>query len=121
MLPKKRLISVTILLLMFPLTSVYTAETVLSAKELPEPLTLEIALKLIDLQHPDLRNVDADLQIANSNLQRALSVNDLNIKLKADARWIEPSKLALNKKNEETGLRFRRKTAGVFGKNHQDC
>ncbi|MDH5601568.1 MAG: hypothetical protein OEY78_09720, partial [Gammaproteobacteria bacterium] len=93
MLSQKRLISVSILLLMLPLAPAHAAETALSSKELPEPLTLQAALSLIDLQHPDLRSVDADLQIANSALQQALSVNDLNIKLKADARWIEPSAL----------------------------
>jgi len=117
MLSQKRLISVSILLLMLPLAPAHAAETALSSKELPEPLTLQAALSLIDLQHPDLRSVDADLQIANSALQQALSVNDLNIKLKADARWIEPSVLAPNQSGEDHRLRLSaNKTLYDFGR-----
>lgn len=101
MLLKKRLISVTLMLLMFPLTSAYTAETAHSSKDLPEPLTLEVALSLVDFEHPDLRYVDADVQLAESALQKALSANDLSISLKADARWIDPSVLAPNQSGED--------------------
>ena len=89
------------ILLVLPLTSVYTAENILKSESLPEPLTLELALSLIDEQHPDLRYVNADLQSSRSNLQQVLSKNDLAVNLKASARWIEPSILATNQSNED--------------------
>lgn len=110
-------ISVATTLLMFPLTSAYTADAALSSKELPEPLTLDLALDLIDQLHPDLRYVDADLKSAESDLQQTLSNNDLTIKLKADARWIEPSILAANQSNEDHRLGlYVNKTLYDFGR-----
>lgn len=114
-------ISVAVTLLMFPLTSAYTADAAVElkavSKALPEPLTLDVALSLIDQQHPNLRYVDADLQSARSNLQQTLSNNDLTIRLKADARWIEPSSLAPNQSNEDhlLGL-YVNKTIYDFGR-----
>ena len=110
-------ISVAVTLLMFPLTSAYTADTAIDSKALPEPLTLDVALSLIDQQHPDLQYVDADLQSARSNLQQTLSNNDLTIRLKADARWIEPSSLAPNQSNEDHRLGlYVNKTLYDFGR-----
>ena len=86
-------------------------------KPLPEPLTLDLALSLIDQLHPDLRYVNADLQNAQSNLQQALSNNDLTANLKAKARWIEPSVLATNQTNEDHRLGiFVNKTLYDFGR-----
>ena len=110
-------IFVTSTLLMLPLTSAYTAERTLSEKELPEPLTLDLALSLIDQQHPNLRNIDADLKNAESDLQQTLSNNDLSIKLQADARWIEPSALAPDQSNEDHQLGiYVNKTLYDFGR-----
>lgn len=110
-------IFVTTTLLMLPLTSAYTAERTLSEKELPEPLTLDLALSLIDQQHPNLRNIDADLKNAESDLQQTLSNNDLSIKLQADARWIEPSALAPDQSNEDHQLGiYVNKTLYDFGR-----
>lgn len=110
-------IFVTTTLLMLPLASAYTAERTLSEKELPEPLTLDLALSLIDQQHPNLRNIDADLKNAESDLQQTLSNNDLSIKLQADARWIEPSALAPNQSNEDHQLGiYVNKTLYDFGR-----
>ena len=105
----------TVILLMFPLTSAYTADA--KSESLPEPLTLETALDLIDQQHPDLRFINADLQSSRSDLQQALSNNDLNISLKANARWIGPSALATNQTKEDhrVGL-FVNKTLYDFGR-----
>jgi len=110
-------ISVTVALLMLPITSANTAEKTLSSKELPEPLTLELALKLIDSKHPDLRFAHADLQSAESNLLLASSNNDLSINFKADARWIEPSTLAPNQSDEDHRLGlYVNKTLYDFGR-----
>ena len=107
--------SATVILLMFPLTLAYTAEA--KSESLPEPLTLEIALDLIDQQHPDLRFINADLQTSRSNLQQALSNNDLNVSLEATAGWIEPSDLSSYQTNEDhrVGL-FVNKTLYDFGR-----
>lgn len=104
-----------VILLMFPLTSAYTAEA--KSESLPEPLTLEIALGLIDQQHPDLRFINADLQTSRSNLQQTLSNNDLNVSLKAIAGWIEPSIVSAYQTNEDhrVGL-FVNKTLYDFGR-----
>lgn len=84
---------------------------------LPEPLTLDIALNLIDQQHPDLRYINADLQSSRSNLQQVLSTNDLNINLKATARWIAPPDISVNQTKEDhrVGL-FVNKTLHDFGR-----
>lgn len=104
-----------VILLMFPLTSAYTAEA--KSESLPEPLTLENALGLIDQQHPDLRFINADLQTSRSELQQALSNNDLNVSLKATAGWIEPSIVSAYQTNEDhrVGL-FVNKTLYDFGR-----
>ena len=110
-------ISIVVTSLLLPLTSAYTADTIHESESLPEPLTLELALSLIDQQHPDLRYADADLKSADSNLQQSLSNNDLTISLKADARWIEPSVLATNQSNEDHRLGFLvNKTLYDFGR-----
>ena len=111
----KHLIPASLMLLMLPITSTYTAEQNLGL--LPEPLTLDLALSLIDQQHPNLRIANADLKFSNSSLQQALSTNDLIISIKADARWIEPSALASNQSNEDhrAGL-FINKTLYDFGR-----
>lgn len=111
------LISMAATLLVLPFTPAYTAETTFKPELLPEPLTLDLALSLIDQQHPDLRYVDAGLQSAHSNLQQALSNNDLIISLKANARWIEPSTVATNQSNEDHRLVFfANKTLYDFGR-----
>ena len=118
MLLNKPSISAAVILLMFPLTSLYATEATLKSESLPEPLTLELALSLIDQQHPDLRFVEAGLQGAQSNLQQTLSNNDLSINLKADARWIEPSVLSTNQKQEDHRLGlYVNKTLYDFGRN----
>ena len=91
-----------VLLLVFPLTAIYADET--KTDLLPEPLTLDIALNLIDQQHPDLRFVHAGLQTSRSNLQQILSTNDLNINLQATARWIDPSDVSINQTKEDHRL-----------------
>lgn len=110
-------ISVAVTLLMLPITSANAADETLSSKELPEPLTLDLALSLIDSKHPDLRFADAELQSAESNLLLTSSNNDLSINFKADARWIEPSTLAPNQSKEDHRLGiYVNKTLYDFGR-----
>ncbi len=118
MLLNKLLIFLAIIILqVFPAISAYTAEATTESELLPEPLTLDLALSLIDKQHPDLRNIAADLQNARSGLDQATSNNDLQVNIKATARWIEPSLLATNQSNEDHRLGlFVNKTLYDFGR-----
>ncbi len=93
-----------ITLLMFILMPTYAAEKTVKSESLPEPLTLKLALKLIDQQHPDLRYANASLKNARSELQRKLANNDLTINLRAEAKWIAPSAIAMNQSTEEQRL-----------------
>ena len=118
MLLNKSSISISILLMMTPLISINATEATLKSESLPEPLTLDLALSLIDQQHPDLRVVEADLKSAQSILEQSLSGNDLNISVKANARWIEPSVLSTNQKKEDHRLGiYVNKTLYDFGRN----
>lgn len=104
-----------IIVLMFSQTS--AAEPVTKIDTLPEPLTLDFALTLVDQQHPNLRLADAEKRIAESALLQASSADDLSINLKATAGWIEPSILASNKSNEDHRLGlFVNKTLYDFGR-----
>lgn len=108
----------TTMLLMFPLSFTYSAESSLKSDSLPEPLTLDLALSLIDQQHPDLLYVDANLKNSQSTLQQVRSNNDLSVNLKADVRWIEPAEEATNQSNNDHRLGFFiNKTLYDFGRN----
>lgn len=103
------------LLLMFSLTS--TAEPIAKTDPLPEPLTLDVALSLVDQQHPNLRLAEAEKHLAESALQQANTSDDLSVNLKATASWIEPSILASNQSNEDHRLGlFVNKTLYDFGR-----
>ncbi len=94
--------AITLLLLAF--TSVSAEDSKVKADILPEPLTLDLALSLIDQQHPDLRYIEADLRSARSDLQEKQSLNDLTVNLRAESRWIRPSAIAMNQSTEEQRL-----------------
>ena len=108
---------VIVTFLIFSLTAACADEPTLKAKTLPEPLTLDLALSLIEQDHPNLRFANAGLQLSNSNLEQAISNNDLSINLRASGRWIEPSVLASNQEKEDhrAGI-FVNKTLYDFGR-----
>ena len=97
-------ISIAMMLLMFSSASIVVAEPKIKADSLPEPLTLELALNLVDQQHPDLRYIDADIRNAQSDLQEKEASNDLTINLRAESKWIRPSAIAMNQSTEEQRL-----------------
>lgn len=104
-----------IVCLVFPFLSVNAAED--SSRVMPEPLTLELALSLIDQQHPDLRQLEAEAQSAQSDYLKAQANDDFSVNLKADARWVEPSKLSPNQSQEDHRLGlFVNKTLYDFGR-----
>lgn len=96
--------SVLTILLLLPFVFATAEEAKTTAVDLPEPLTLDLALSLIDQQHPDLRYVSADLQYANSILQEKSSTNNLSVNLRAESKWIAPSAIAMNQSTEEQRL-----------------
>jgi len=74
------------------------------AETLPEPLTLEYALSMADRYHPDLAIVEADVQQAQANVLHADASDDLDIRLRARAQWIEPAKYTLFRETEDHQL-----------------
>jgi outer membrane protein TolC len=59
--------------------------------ELPQPLTLEHALSLADLEHPSLQAADARVAQARSELERVDSLDNWRVDLELAGRYIEPS------------------------------
>jgi len=92
------------ILLLLPFVFATAEEAKTTPVDLPEPLTLDLALSLIDQQHPDLRYANADLQYANSILQEKSSTNNLSVNLRAESKWIGPSAIAMNQSTEEQRL-----------------
>lgn len=66
--------------------SVHGVET----EPLPEPLTLEYALSLIDEGHPDLLVEQAEQASLAAQLQGIDASNALNISVEGRARWVDP-------------------------------
>lgn len=112
----KRSVFSCILLLLCSVSS--AAEPVAKTNALPEPLTLDVALSLIDQQHPNLLLREAEKQLAESALQQANASDDLSINLQASGRWVEPSRLSPNQSNEDHRLGlFANKILYDFGRN----
>lgn len=88
-----------------------------STNSLPEPLTLELALKLVDQQHPNLRAANAAIDSARAGLQQAESNDDFTASLNAEARWIKPATISPDQQNEDHRLEFSiNKTLYDFGR-----
>jgi outer membrane protein TolC len=62
-----------------------------AAAELPQPLTLEHALSLADLEHPSLQAADARVAQARSELERVDALDNWRVDLELAGRYIEPS------------------------------
>ena len=76
--------------LFISLSAVVVAEQQ-EAPGLPEPLTLEYALSLVDEMTPEMQQHQASLMAAEASLQSAESLNGFNAYVEATARWIEPA------------------------------
>lgn len=61
-----------------------------AAEPLPEPLTLEYALSLVDEGHPDLLAEQAEQARLSAQLQGVDARNALDISVEGRARWVEP-------------------------------
>lgn len=108
-----------IALLLLKLTMLMWSVTLVAAESrpLPEPLTLEAALELIDKQHPNLLLADSELQLAQSQLQQAQAGNDMTASLNAQLRWVDPPAIAPDQGNDDHQIGIRvRKTLYDFGR-----
>lgn len=61
-----------------------------AVESLPEPLTLEYALSLVDEGHPDLLAEQAELAQLKAQLQGVDARNAVDISLEGRARWVDP-------------------------------
>jgi len=74
------------------------------AETLPEPLTLEYALSLADRYHPDLAIVEADVQQAQADVFQTEASDDLDIRIQAQAQWIEPAEKSFDQNSDDHKL-----------------
>lgn len=75
---------------------------------LPDPLTLDFAISLAkDENHPDIIDAQAMRELAVSEISQAESNLALQAELELEAAYIEPSRLALNKKNQDHSASLR--------------
>ena len=91
------------------IVSILTCFTNLSFAEekpesLPDPLTLEYALSLADRYHPVLAIAEADVQQAQANVMQTDASDDLDIRIQAQAQWIEPAELAFDQDSDNHRL-----------------
>ncbi|MGM0594785.1 MAG: TolC family protein [Pseudomonadota bacterium] len=81
-----------LLALMLPLAGVRAEQE--APEPLPDPLTLEHALSLVDEMHPQLLAQQALQDRARAQAQQAESQMGLSVTLEGRARWVQPSDVA---------------------------
>lgn len=98
-----RVICVAILLV--GITSISSAaEQKQPADALPEPLTLEYALSLVDEATPDIEQLQADIMAAEAGVLDAESATGFNAYIEARAQWVEPADVVSAQGNEDHRL-----------------
>ncbi|MDH5180390.1 MAG: TolC family protein [Gammaproteobacteria bacterium] len=85
-------------LFVLPAAALQAGET---ADKLPEPLTLEYALKLADEQTPELQRYQSDIDNAQADLRAAESLSGFKSSIEAQARWVEPADVVVGLGNED--------------------
>lgn len=70
--------------------------------DLPEPLTLEYALGLVEEMHPDMLLARARLNSAHAGRMEAESSYGLKASIQARARWVDPSDTAINRSHDDS-------------------
>jgi outer membrane protein TolC len=104
--------------LLFLISSVIFAADKIDPPLLPDPLTLEHALSLIDRSHPDIALAMAQRSLAEADLVVEDSSTDLYAGIEAAARIIEPSRLAFDQSNQDHEISFIvRKRLYDYGRN----
>ncbi|MCW9013319.1 MAG: TolC family protein [Gammaproteobacteria bacterium] len=97
------------------------AQSLLAEQRLPEPLTLEHALSLAeDVEHHQLIEANAMLELANSELKRAVSSYALQADIELQAAAIDPSPIAFDQSSNDSYARLRvRKPLYDFGQTRE--
>ena len=73
-----------------------------AATELPEKVSFELAMKLVDeSKHTEALLINADYEAASSDLLAITGLNDFNLDLTALAQYIEPSLVVTNEVNDD--------------------
>ena len=84
---------------------------------LPQPLTLDYALSLVDSAHPSMQQVRAAQQAAEARLKSSEAQDDLSVSLEARARWVQPpSSMSDEVTDDHKGSLFVRKSLYDFGR-----
>jgi len=78
----------------------------LPAAPLPDPLTLEDALRLAGDNHPSLALSQAALDKAEAGAERTAAQNDVDIGARLEARLIDPSNVADDQSNNDSRARL---------------
>ncbi len=97
----------------------YAANAVSSApvEALPQPLTLEYALSLVDAGHPSMQQARAMELGAQARERTSEAEDDLSISLEARARWVQPPDFVGDEVlDDHKGSLFIRKPLYDFGR-----
>ena len=85
--------------------------------KLPDPISLELALSLADANHPDISSIEYAIEAAKSQTSLAMSKTNLQLRVKARARLIDPPR-SLNGfgRQDHAGKFFASQTLYDFGR-----
>lgn len=84
---------------------------------LPQPLTLDYALSLLDEEHPSLQQAQADQLRAQATQREADAGDDVTVSLEARARWVQPPSTSEDGiLDDHKGSLFVRKSLYDFGR-----
>jgi len=73
-----------------------------SKAPLPTPLTLDAALQSVDQTHPDLIVAQSQVELSNAKLLQADSAYGFRAFILGEARYIEPSRIALDQSQNDS-------------------
>lgn len=83
---------------------------------IPDPLTLDAALQLIDQEHPDLLSANAGRVRSEAERLDAESLTGVDARLRARLRWVEPNSNAALQQHDDHSLGLTvRKRISDFG------
>ncbi len=87
------------------------------APPLPEPLTLELALAMVQESHPLLMQAEAARELARTTLEANDAQNGLNVFMEGRLRWIEPPATSPDQSHDDHKLSlYARKNLYDFGR-----
>ncbi len=88
-----------------------------SGNPLPQPLTLEQALALVEGEHPTMQQARAGQLVAQARSQSSDAEDDISVSLEARARWVQPPTSQSDEPvDDHKGSLFVRKSLYDFGR-----